>query len=290
MREKWVGIEIPCSEEYADEVAAQLADAFGTSVEFFKGGIRFYLRGDHLSGNSRSKLNKALDTIRKTLFPGITSEYSVTHLADDDWADRWKIHFKPLRIGRHFLICPTWEKAEPQEQDRIILMDPGMAFGTGHHETTRLCLEWLEEWAAERGPSGLGSVLDLGTGSGILSIAAAILGFLPVLAVDNDPEAIGVARENITLNHLDSGIDLLTGSIDATVGTFDLVIANIQAMPLIEMAPRLARCVKRAGRIVLSGILLEQRESVLKAYENEGPLLRNTFSAGEWCLLEFERV
>ena len=288
MRGKWIGIEVPCGEEAADEVAARLADAFGTSVEFVKDGIRFYLKEDHLSGDWKSKLDEILDGFREALPPGITEEYSITQLADADWAEGWKVHFKPLRIGRHFLVCPTWEKADPRAGDRIILMDPGMAFGTGHHETTMLCLEWLENRAEKTEAESLGSLIDLGTGSGILSIAASFLGFSPVLGVDNDPEAIEVAGQNITLNHLDSKIDLLNGTIDEASGTFDVVIANIQSLPLIRMAPLLLRCVKPGGRIVLSGVLNEQAEDVRKAYENEGTVLLNTSTAGEWCLLEFE--
>lgn len=289
MNREWIGIDVACAPEIADDVAAELAGTFGVSVEFHTAGIRFYLDTDNLPDAWRATLEDILDEMRTSRFPGAAIEYSQSSLAGDDWADNWKAYFKPLRVGEHFVICPTWEEAQPVPGDRIIRMDPGRAFGTGQHETTRLCLEWLEDRALQAGPFPPGSLLDVGTGSGILAVAAALLGFHPVLAVDDDPEAVEVAGENITLNGLGAEIELSTGTAGEVNGAFGVVIANIQASPLIGMGPDLVRLAAPAGRVALSGVLVEQREAVAKVYEQMGLVLRKTMEAGEWCLLEFEK-
>jgi ribosomal protein L11 methyltransferase len=171
-------------------------------------------------------------------------------------------------------------------------MDPGRAFGTGHHETTRLCLEWLEDCSEALQASGrlLGqtSLLDVGTGSGILCMAAALLGFQPVTGIDNDPEAIEVALENLELNRLSSRVELREATVAETSGRYAVVIANIQTIPLVEMASDMVRCLAPSGKLGLSGILLEQQDEVRTAYEGLGLRCVETRTAGEWCLLAFE--
>jgi ribosomal protein L11 methyltransferase len=289
MNREWIGIDVACDTEVADDVAAELAATFGVSVEFHSTGIRFYLDADHLPEGWRAKLEGILDEMKTSRFPGTSIAYSESSLAGDDWADNWKAYFKPLRVGEHFVICPTWEETRLGAGDKIVRMDPGRAFGTGQHETTRLCLEWLENRALRAEPSAQGSLLDVGTGSGVLAIAATLLGFRPVLALDDDPEAIEVAAGNIALNGLESAIELLTGTAGQVEGRFSVVIANIQAIPLIGMASDLIRLAAPAGRVVLSGILIEQGGDVATAYEEMGLIRQNTIEAGEWCLLEFER-
>lgn len=282
---KWIGIEISCNEELADDLAAEIGEAFGVGVEIIEQGIRFYLEGDRFLKAWEERLRELLDTFRNTFDPTLPLTYRHFLLNDENWADRWKEHFKPLRIGRSFLICPTWEKVRPDPADRVILMDPGRAFGTGHHETTRLCLEWLEDWAEHEGNPKQCSLLDVGTGSGILSIAAALLGCKSVLGIDNDPEAIEVARENLLLNRLTSRIRLLEGTVSDVSDHFEVVLANIQALPLIKMAPDLVGRLADEGRLVLSGILTEQKDKVRAAYEQHKLNLTESRVCGEWCLL-----
>ena len=127
----------------------------------------------------------------------VRSSLAVSEIPDEDWSRTWKEHFKPLRVGRRFLVSPTWEKVHCDPERLIIRIDPGRAFGTGHHESTRLCLEWLESCRELDPGSARMSLLDLGTGSGILAIGAALLGFAEVVGIDNDPEAVEVAKENV---------------------------------------------------------------------------------------------
>lgn len=287
---RWIGVDVLCGGEACDDLAAEVTESFGVGVEFIQNGIRFYLEGENLSPESESELRQILERYKEFL-PPESSEggYSTHPLADDDWAHRWKSFFKPLRVGRHFLVCPTWEEPNPLEGDILIRLDPGMAFGTGHHETTRLCMEWLETWAAGQGDVSSRRVLDVGTGSGILAMCSVLLGVREAVGVDNDPEAVQVARENVDLNGLADKIRLFDGSASDMGDRFDAVVANIQSNPLIEMAPVMVTRLAEAGAMALSGILIEQKEDVRAAYEAQGLRLTSEKHSGEWCLLEFRR-
>lgn len=290
MKRKWKCVEMSCRPEAADELAAVLAEVFDVGVEVLAGGVRLYLPEDYFLEEGKQKLESILNGFQPVWggLPAVSS-YIVSTLEEQDWLQEWKRDFKPLRVGKHFVIAPTWEAVPPTPGDQIIRIDPGQAFGTGHHETTRLCLEWLEARAATRVAGCSESVLDVGTGSGILAIAAALLEFGPIVALDNDPEAVHVAGENLALNGVSDKVELQAGTVGTATGTYDVVLANIQALPLIEMAPLLAERLARSGRIVLSGILLEQAAMVQSAYEAQEMKLLARSEAGEWCLLELTR-
>jgi ribosomal protein L11 methyltransferase len=180
---------------------------------------------------------------------------------DEDWVSRTQAQFGPVEVGR-LAIVPSWH--EPPAGRAVVRLDPGVAFGTGTHPTTRLCLAWLER---ELGAGS--SVLDYGCGSGILSIAACVLGAGEVVGIDIDPQAVEAARANARRN-------AVAARYTGTQGTgqkFDIVIANILANPLIVLAPTLARHVAPGGRIVLSGILERQAEAVAQAYAQASPPL-----------------
>jgi ribosomal protein L11 methyltransferase len=290
MEQGWVCIEIGCPSDEADELAAEAAMTFGVGVEVLAGGVRLYLKEEVFFGEGKQKLEAMLTDLQPATVEERHPKYSISTLEEEDWLEGWKLHFKPLRVGRHLIVAPTWEEVHPGPGDRVIRLDPGRAFGTGHHETTRLCLEWLEEWAKGQQASQPRSLLDVGTGSGILAITAALLGFHPITAVDNDPEAIEVAKENIRLNGVADSITLRPGSVGELHSRFDVVMANIQASPLVEMADLLASCLNDSARLVLSGILLDQGEQVQVAYEAKGLKLHCRAIAGEWCLLVFESL
>ncbi len=181
-------------------------------------------------------------------------------LADQDWERLWLQRFHPMRFGERLWICPDGQRP-PDVSDAILIdLDPGLAFGTGTHATTALCLEWLD-----RHPPVQQSVLDYGCGSGILAIAALKLGAAQVRGVDIDHQALQASRDNALRNQVDAGLQ--TGfPAELPDQLFDLLLANILANPLIELAPELAKRVRPGGRLVLSGILPEQAEAVRAAY------------------------
>jgi len=287
-RKQWKCVEIPCEAAYADDLAALVAERFAVGVEVAASGIQFYLDECSLPEQWESRLQGVINEFAALFELRLPLAWQSHSIADAGWADAWKIHFKPLRVGERFIVCPTWEEPGAGEQDLVIRIDPGQAFGTGHHETTRLCLEWLDHWQRNQADLNL-ALLDVGTGSGILAIAAGLLGVAEIVAVDIDPEAVAVAQENIALNRLTERVRLVQGSAADAPGSFDVVLANIQAAPLVELAPLLTAKLKPLGSLVLSGILIEQKEQVRDAYAKQFLNLRRERAAGEWCLLEFDR-
>lgn len=286
MKKAWVRIDISCPADVAEELAFDLAEAFGTGVEITAAGVRMYLAEESFSKKWTQVLERLLNGFRPSAELSFPLTYSYSTIVEEDWTEGWKKDLKPLRIGRRFVVSPTWETVGSDADRVIIRIDPGRAFGTGHHATTRLCLEWLEESGMMYPAKGSSSFLDVGTGSGILAIAAALAGFVRVVAVDTDPEAIEVAAENVRINGMAGRVQLKLGSV-ATRERFDVVIANIQSNPLIGMAQALAGRVADSGRLVLSGILAEQREQVRAAFAAHGVEPLDEKVAGEWCLLVF---
>jgi len=199
-------------------------------------------------------------------FPALPA-YEVEKIADQEWSRVWMDNFHPIRFGRHLWICPTWH-APPHPNDINILLDPGLAFGTGTHATTALCLTWLDQANDLTGKK----VLDFGCGSGILAIAAAKLGATEVWAVDNDPQALFATRENAEQNDVLAQLHLHLPE-ECPALQVDVLLANILASPLIELATQLIAQVKPSGCIVLSGILNMQVESVSSAYRTACEIL-----------------
>ncbi|MCU0572142.1 MAG: 50S ribosomal protein L11 methyltransferase [Syntrophobacteraceae bacterium] len=289
MAKKWHCIEVIVPEEDAEALAFDVAELLGLGVEMTAEGFRYYVDPETERSSTEDAVGRLLASYgdrNPEKAPAVTLRRST--LEEDDWADRWKVHFKPMRVGRQFVICPTWEVLQPAEGDRVIVMDPGRAFGTGHHETTRLCLEWLEDCSRGHRLDAM-SLLDLGTGSGILAMAAALLGFDGVVALDIDEEAVEVARENLVVNGLEARVLLMVGSLPELAQRFHVVVANIQASPLMAMAQPLAEHLHPGGMLVLSGILIEQEPKVRATFELEGLALVERRIDGEWCLLAFKR-
>lgn len=212
---------------------------------------------------------------------GIEGKIEVIGVNEDDWANAWKAYYKPIRIGKHMVIVPAWEKFEPKEDDIVVRMDPGMAFGTGTHETTRLVIELLEKYV-KKGDR----MLDVGTGSGILAICASKLGARECKAYDIDPVAVRVARENVK----DSGLanitcdvsDLLRG-VDRTGGTYDIITANIVADIIIRMSPDIGELMHDGTILVTSGIITERRDEVVDALTKNGLEIVEVREDNGWC-------
>jgi len=208
-------------------------------------------------------------------------EIELVGVNEEDWANSWKQYYKPLKIGGRIVICPAWEKYEPAEGELVIRMDPGMAFGTGTHETTRLVIRLLEKYTR----AGC-RMLDVGTGTGILAICAARLGAETCRAYDIDPTAVRVARENIK----DSGLanvtcdqsDLLR-QVSLEGGRYDLVCANIVADIIIRMTPDVGQYLKDDGVLLASGIIAERCDDVINCFERHGFEIVECLTDNGWC-------
>lgn len=207
----------------------------------------------------------------------------VRTLAEEDWAEAWKKHYTVLHLGKHVVIKPSWLEYAPATDDVVIELDPGMAFGTGLHPTTRLCLVALENYMTRDA-----RVLDMGTGSGILSIAAAKLGARAVVAVDLDPVAVDTAARNVATNHADATVTVRRGSMDAAKeagNLYDLVCINILAEVVADLAPDLAAVLRAGGTVIASGILDYKAEDVVEAFHAVGIQVVEKMQEEDWVAL-----
>ncbi len=220
---------------------------------------------------------------------GIPFEVETADLQEEDWATAWKDYYHPIKIGQRVVVCPSWESYRPDAGELVIQLDPGMAFGTGTHHTTMLCVQGLERHvkAGDR-------VLDLGTGSGILSIAALLLGAKEALGVDIDPVAVGVAEENAAVNGLGDRFTALCGCVpqDAALverltqaGPYDVIAANIVADVIIAVAPVLPAFMRPGGVVITSGIIDTRSGEVADALTRAGLQLAATDEAGGWVAM-----
>ncbi len=201
------------------------------------------------------------------------------------WATDWRQHFHPVKFSERLWVAPSWDVPTVAPGAQVVVIDPGLAFGTGTHESTALCLRSIDAILARRTGA---RVLDVGTGSGILAIAATKLGAASVVATDNDPTAVRVAVENAAHNKI--SLSASTSTLEEITGTYDLVIANILAGTLIAMAPSLAPKVAAGGDLLLSGLLEEQLTEVEAAYVHEGLSPQTRVLDGAWGLLHLHRA
>lgn len=224
-----------------------------------------------------------LADIFKAGVPTLTTET----IEDQDWLSNWKKHFHPFAIVPSLVIAPTWEKYRIKEGEQLIEMDPGMAFGTGHHPTTTLSVRLI--WQVMAAENGI-TVLDVGTGTGILAMAAALFGAEKVLGIDNDPEAVTVAEKNVRANGLDTKIQIAISALSDLDQPFFLVVANIIHDVLFEMADDLSRLTTDSGHLILSGILHgEQSRSMIDCFEKRGFVLIRSEELEEWSGLLFSK-
>lgn len=220
-------------------------------------------------------------------------EVEVSTVDEEDWANNWKAYYKPLKVGEKLLIRPSWETEFDAEGRIVVSVDPGMAFGTGTHPTTRMCMELLEQSIREGA-----DMLDLGCGSGILSVTALLLGAASALAVDIDPVAEKVTRENAALNGVPEGnYEVLVGNLlsdDALAArlaqkAYDVVCANIVASVIIALAPLVPRFLKDDGAFIASGIILERLEEVETALHENGLVTERSITSEGWAALKMKK-
>lgn len=310
---RWIEVSVEVDRGSVDDVAAFMGRycAGGAVVEEHPEGTPASLTGgtpiaENLTGeiplprNARVTVKGFLptweeETLRKLeialLLLGKNSPISeprVRILEPEDWAESWKAYFPPQHIGQHIVIVPTWRDYIPQPGEQIIRLDPGMAFGTGLHATTRLCLMAVERLAQP----GV-SALDVGTGSGILAIAAAQLG-ARVHALDTDPIAVEVAKENVELNGVADLVRVEHGTLGAppsiaiprhTGDNYDLLLVNILAEVIIGMAAAIAAALRAGGRWAASGIIEDKAPDVIRALEGAGLVVDEQLNEDGWVAL-----
>lgn len=211
--------------------------------------------------------------------------YAEDIIVDDaDWKDKWKEYFKPVRITDRLVVKPTWEEYEPNDGEKVIQIDPGMAFGTGTHETTSLCLKLMEKYLGDEPQDK--EVLDVGCGSGILSIAAALLGCRSVTGVEIDEDAVRVAEENVELNGIGDRVEILQGDLTEGIESkADIIVANLMADLVMTLSKSAKEHLKDGGIFISSGILLEKKDIVSDAVKEAGFEIIEIAEDGEWCAI-----
>ncbi len=278
-RYPYVHVTVPADD--ADLVSAELFELGAQGVEARDATTMLRGEGDEASATLVASFGD--DDEANAAIGALDGRYAarLEHVVGDRWADEWKRFFKPIHVGRLW-VRPSWEPVEPAAGEVVLTLDPGRAFGSGLHETTQLVLR-----AVEGGLRGGEVILDVGCGSGILGIAALLLGASRVKAIDVDPAAIEVTLENAQVNAVDDRLEASTDPVDAVRARYPWVLANIEARVLVPMAEALAATVAPGGTLVLSGILVGQEDEVLAAYPGfervEMPV------AGEWVSLVLRR-
>ena len=236
-------------------------------------------------------VNESLDERRGRIDVGVRLVAHVSDISplqeriieEEEWQNSWKEHFHVLRISRRITICPTWREHTQRDGEHVIMLDPGMAFGTGHHPTTRMCLEQLDKLVK---PGN--DVLDVGCGSGVLSIAAARLGARHVFGLEIDSVAVNVAKQNVRDNGVEHTVRVVQGTLphlDVKQSAYDIAVANISAKVVSEIGPYLVSAVHDGGKVIASGILLENKNGVIQALAEAGANLQQTLVDGDWVTL-----
>ena len=242
--------------------------------------IKTYLPVDNTTERRRNQIDIG---VRLVAHLATISPLKEKYVEEEDWQNAWKEHFHPLRIGRQLVICPTWRTVETSESDILIHLDPGMAFGTGHHPTTRTCMEILE-----RDTKPGDRILDVGCGSGILSVVAVKVGATSALGLEIDPVAARAGEENVRINGIEDKVQIVQGTLPSPLAearSFDIVAANISAKVVTNLAQHLIDSVAIGGKLIAGGIIEPHVEDVTKALNAVGASIDETFIDGDWVTL-----
>ncbi len=294
-KKKWLKITIKADPVLVDSISDFLMGIIGAGVETGAldedsyGTVNGYVEQ---ADQNQAEIDNILGKISSylvelaALFAVSEPDLSSTIIVEEDWGKSWKEHFKPFAIVPGLVISPIWEEYKPLPGELLIEMDPGMAFGTGHHATTSLSLGFIKEVLVFSDSSQ--RLLDVGTGTGILGMAAVLFGAGEVLGIDNDPDAVAAAKENVVRNQLHETMQVTLAPISTLEGSFQIVVANIIHDVLVEMLADLTRLTAGNGVLILSGILVgEQVDSVVALFTEAGFSLRKKEVSEEWAALMF---
>lgn len=282
----WLQVNIKGDPAQMEALADVIVNITGRGVEIIdQEGDYWQLKGFLDPGQAGEAQQHVLNNYIEKL-GDVNLQVEFTSLPDQDWHENWRKHFAPFRLSERIWIAPPWQPFEPGDNELAIIIHPGQAFGTGQHQSTRLCLLLLEQLAEEkRLPAAM---LDVGCGTGILALAFLKLGGMRAVGIDTDPLALSAAEHNGMLNHCPN-LEVSRASLQEIEETFPLVAANITAMDLISLAPLLSGRLKADGMLLCSGILNTQAEDVKNAFLKEGLSLVNESSLNEWTALLLKR-
>ena len=284
MATQWVEITVTVPLEHGEAVACFLVDHGAPGLRVHEDGASASFIAYYAHDAPLAALRRLCADLAGSVDDPYTVRIGSRIVEDQDWAENWKLDFAPQLVGARLYVCPPWHRMPPPGRVAVII-DPGMAFGTGHHPSTRGCLQLLEEIIAMH---QVLRALDVGTGSGVLAIALAKLGVADVWAIDNDPNARAISVVNAEVNHVDRALHVAAHAEDVP-GTFDVVVANLFVNLLEDFAPQLARWVHPHGTLICSGLLTVDEPRVRSAYDTLGFDGVARLSEDSWVTLALRR-
>jgi ribosomal protein L11 methyltransferase len=283
----WLQLSLRTDPLALDAVSNFLIERGSPGVVINKNQVQAYFACPEDSATIRRDVQRFLRGIRG-MYPEIGEDQLRWRvLKDRNWNYSWRRFFSPQKVGQAFLVAPPWAKLPPLGRRHLIVIEPGMAFGTGTHATTRGCMEFIERVARALGRKPF-TALDVGTGSGILAIALARLGACKVWALDNDPVALKVARENIACNGVEKNVFCSAGPLNR-LRTFPVVVANLTAETIMILAELLSKRVAPSGYLILSGVLRPKSEQLVRYFRSNGFRLIKLKEEKEWATLLLKR-
>jgi len=283
----WLQLSLRADPSVLDAVANFLIERGSPGVVIKKNEVQAYFPHGRDSVAVRRDVGRFLRGMQRVSLPSFVELPRWRILKERNWNSAWRRFFRPQRVGRQFLVSPPWITPRLGQRN-LIAIEPGMAFGTGTHATTRGCIEFIERIAASfRGSEFV--ALDVGTGSGILSIALAKLGAKSVLALDNDPVALKVARENLSSNGVEKKVRLSTTNVSRLRKSFPVVVANLTAETILDLATALQKKVAAKGFLILSGIIKPKERTVTARFTKDGFRIVRRKGEKEWVTLLLRR-
>jgi ribosomal protein L11 methyltransferase len=294
---EWLKIDVTSPPELVDALSNFLTEigaqgVFQEELESHEPGdfclsanpeiVKAYLPFDIRLENRIASLKTYIESLCQ-LFPELeTAHFTTEMVVGHDWGEEWKKYFKPLRVSKNIVIKPTWERYTPAGRDIVIEIDPGMAFGTGQHPSTRMCLEAIEGILLKDRTIKTWRVLDVGTGTGILGIACAKLGAEKVLCVDNDNKATDIALENVMINRVNDRVHIINCDVNTIHEPFDLIVANLTAKMLIKFRTHFITLLEKGGYLVISGIIDQNRSDIESHFLDSPFIIDQVIAEKEW--------
>jgi len=297
LKDKWLKVELTAPSELIDalsnfmtEIGAQGVfqetpdpqSSNGFTEDTTSETLKAYLPFDIRLESRLESLKTYIEGLSQ-VFPDLRKPVFNTERIDDpNWGEAWKKYFKPLRVTKNIVIKPTWERFMPSGRDIVIDIDPGMAFGTGQHASTRLCLQAIEDLLLQQRTMGKWRVLDVGTGTGILGISCAKLGVQKVVCVDSDKKAAEIARENVAINDVEERVEVINRDVATIHERFDLIVANLTAKILIKHRSHLISLLGPDGYLIISGIIEQNREEIECHFITDPLTSQHVITEKEW--------
>ncbi len=290
--QSWIEVSLSVDPRLLDACGSILCEVTGTGtvIEDADLGVetpsrlKAYLPKDQNLRNRLLAIKEGLSRLYDHFPDSLPPRWELKQIFEENWIENWKRYFQPIRISPRLTVCPLWEDYPAGPGEQVIRLNPGQAFGTGGHASTRICLKAMEALCSEQGGYPLFSrVLDVGTGSGILALAAAVLGAGQVLAIDHDPLAVDSAREHARLNSLEDRIVVQQATPLDVQGPFSLILANLTLDDLTQLSPVLTALLEPGGALLASGFLTRQAKTLVRSFCRQSLALERLLLEEEWA-------